>query len=108
MGMELITNPHALIAGDVIYVNRLVQPRGREEYWWKAFWIVKREAFGDQIECMVLKMHPDPEKDHRFIDFNEPLNKQVIQYLHPHDYPQGVAAMRIKHISLGTIKLGDG
>lgn len=106
MGMEIITSTTDLVPGDVLYVNKLVQPRGREEYWWRAFWIVKSVG-RSYVEAMVLKMHPDPDKDHRLIDFSDPAQRQVIQYLHPHDYPQGVAAMRIKHISLGTIKLGD-
>jgi hypothetical protein len=113
MPMEIIRSPVGLVAGDVLYISKLVRRGSPDEYWWRAYWIVKetrpnrRQPFAGCVECMVLKMHPDPDKDHQVIDFNEPLEHQVVQYLRPEDYPQGVAAMHMKHVLMGTIKLGD-
>jgi hypothetical protein len=107
--MEIIRSPADLVAGDVLYISKLVRPRDRDEYWWRAYWIVKaapRHKRQTWVEGMVLKMHPDPDKDHRLIDFDEKFETQVIQFLPENDHPQGVSAMRMKHIALGTIKLG--
>lgn len=104
--MDIITSTEGLVPGDVLYVSKLVQPRGGEEYWWRAYWIVKSCPTRHFIDLMLLKMHPDPEKDHRMFDFDACGDKQVIQYLHPDKYPQGVSAMKMKHVTLGTIRLG--
>ncbi len=106
MAMEIIRSPADLVAGDVLYVSKLVRRGSPDEYWWRAYWIVKRVSRW-YVDAMVLKMHPDPDKDHQMISFDEELATQVIQFLHEKDYPQGVAAMKMKHVHLGTIKLGE-
>lgn len=106
--MEIITSPDALVVGDVLFVCKMIEPRDREAYWWRAYWIVERKPWGrSYADLMLLKMNPDPDKDHRTFDFGECGPKQVIQYLHPDDYPQGVQAMRLKALTTGKIKLDD-
>lgn len=105
--MEIITSAADLVAGDVLYIAKLVEPRGKDPFWWRAYWIVEHPPkHARLVDCMLLKMHPDPDKDHRTFMFGEEPDKQVIQYLHPDEYPQGVQAMRTKAIMSGRIKIG--
>lgn len=103
--MEIITSAADLVVGDVLFVAKYIEPRGRDAFWWRAYWIVERVINARLVDLMLLKMNPDPEKDHRTFQFGDDAEKQVIQYLHPDDYPQGVQAMRIKNIAQGRIKL---
>ncbi len=104
--MEIITSARDLVVGDVLFIARKIVPRdGRDPFWWRAYWIVERVLNMTYVEVMLLKMHPDPEKDHRTFGLGDTPDEQIIQYLHPDEYPQGVQAMRIKHIQQGRIKL---
>lgn len=103
--MEIIKSAADLVVGDVVFVAKYIEPRGRDAFWWRAYWVVTRTINARLADLMLLKMNPDPDKDHRMFDFQDDPNKQVIQYLHPDDYPQGVQAIRAKHVMQGRIKL---
>ncbi len=119
--MERIDNARDLKPGDVLVVDVTLTDKhtGQDRVWRRyacvlgthTSKIITRTAGGStqvfrnihRFTLMTLKMHIDEAKDIREIDLRE---GREICYLLPEDkWPQGVIAMRMKHIHLGRIKL---
>lgn len=99
--------------GDVVQIAvRGTDKITGERYWWKRFacvtWVPKFSPVGaprPHFQALTLKMHVDLKSDLREIDLDD--ENQVVMLLPEHMWPQGVVAMRMKHIHLGNIKLGE-
>jgi hypothetical protein len=98
-----LTSTEGLEIGDVLQVAvRLIGKHDGQPYWWKTFRCVLELTFPGYARLLILKMHPDPDKDIR----DELINltpDRVFVKLEEHELPQGVLAMRMKHTSLGLI-----
>lgn len=100
-----LTSTRGLAIGDVLLVAvRLIGKSDGQPYWWKTFRCVLDVESATMARLMILKMHPDPDKDIRdeAIVFTP---ERVFTKVEEHEMPQGVLAMRMKHISLGLIQL---
>lgn len=73
-------------------------------FWWTTFRCILDvpDKGGRYCRLLSLKMNPDPDRDIREVD----IQKDVVCYIPPENWPQGVIAMRMKHITKGLIKLG--
>lgn len=102
---DRLDDARGLRPGDVCMVA--VQLRDRttgQPYWWKRFVCVLR-PMSRHCEMLSLKMHIDPDKDVRMVDFTQ----DVVTKVEENDWPQGVVAMRMKWIAKGLVKVaGDG
>ena len=97
--------------GDVVQIAvRLSDKITGERFWWKRFACVVqlpkpfKWGWATRFYALTLKMHPT-QADLREIDLDD--ENQVVMLLPEHMWPQGVVAMRMKHIHLGNIKLGE-
>lgn len=102
---ERLFDARALEPGDVVTVAVLMNAGTRDERWWTRFaCVLEKPVWSDEdVLVLSLKMHIDPEKDVRRVR----LQKDVVIKLPEDQWPQGVIAMRTKHIMLGNINL-DG
>lgn len=92
--------------GDVLMVAvQLADKRTGDPYWWRSFRCVLEVHNRLMATTVLLKLQPDLDKDVRDLPFGTSDQRLVIEYLPEHRWPQGVVAMRMKHISLGLIKL---
>lgn len=110
---ERVTDATTLKPGDVVTVAVELPDKQRrgQTFWWTRFGCVLRECwYGDCVDIVTLKMHIDEQKDIRMVD----VTRDVVMKLEEHEWPQGVLAMRMKHLLNGNIsldgkgKLGDG
>lgn len=108
---QIITNTNDLKPGDVLLVSiQLTDKQTGQDFWWKTFRVVMRKPITKHYaQLLILKMHPDFDKDLREIDFDPDASekKQVIQIVPEDAWPQGVIAMRMKLITLGKLKLSE-
>jgi len=96
-----------LKAGDVVAVAQLLTPRdGGNDYWWRTFRVVTKVHSSRFAALLILKLHPDMDKDLRLVDFGENPSKMVITQL-PEPFPQGVAALYMKALHKGWFKPGE-
>lgn len=101
-----IKTTEGLKPGDVLMVAKQITPHGGgEPYWWKSFRCVTVVEDKAYAELLVLKMVPDLDKDMRLVDFAAA--DHVITVLDIDKAPQGVVAMRMKHILKGLIVLDE-
>lgn len=100
-----LTTTRDLKVGDVLVVARqLADKRTGDPFWWKSFRVVLKPPINRRIvHVMTLKMHPEPDKDFWDVDLTD--DKNVVTLLPEDMQPQGVIAMRMKHILSGLIKL---
>lgn len=108
--MHVITSARDLKVGDVVQIS--VQLKDREDptktFWWKRFACVTDVSARFWFEALNLKLQIDLDKDLRKVDLRDGVNvrPQVVELLEESEIPQGPAAMRMKYIHLGLIKLG--
>lgn len=107
---SILKNTNSIKVGDVLLVSKqLTDKTTGQPYWWKTFRVVvsvmpvRRGGDGCFADLLILKMHPDLDKDLRTIDFTE--EGLVVQELPEDQHPQGVIAMRMKMIHKGIVKL---
>ena len=101
-----LSSTEGLRLGDVVQVSKLLRSKtDGHEYWWRSFRCVTRVTGKRSAQLLILKMHPDLDRDLYEVDFQE--RDQVIIKLPEESWPQGVIAIRTKHIMRGLIKLGD-
>lgn len=103
---DRLHNTEGLKAGDVVMVAvQLSDKVTGAPFWWKRFAVIYRTPRRVQAwaQMLTLKLHIDMNKDLREVDFE----KDVVTRVEEHAMPQGVAAMFMKHVSTGTIKV-DG
>lgn len=117
-----LSDTEGLQLGDVVQIAvQLTDKQTGQPFWWKRFacvvsleLVAQRSGFQTgpnkpirrrQFGAVTLKLHPDPDKDWRKISLEDPAN--VVTYLPPESWPQGVVAMRMKLIALGTIEIGE-
>lgn len=97
-----LTTAEGLEPGSVLLVSKYLTPRTGDPYWWKTFRVVLDvNRWG--VDTMILRMQIDEDKDFRQITI--PTEGEVCQLLSDSEVPQGVAAMLMKHISKGVIKV---
>ena len=99
-----LTTAENLKVGDVVQIA--VQLRDKttgQDFWWKRFAAVVRHNNSKHFEALTLKMHVDMDKDLRIIDLRS--DKQVVTWLPPEQWPQGVSAMHMKLVATGRLKL---
>ena len=102
---ERLTRTEGLKPGDVLMVAVELRDRTTgQPFWWKRFACVRSLAGRDHAELLSLKMYIDPDKDLRIVDFD----RDVVTWVPPETWPQGVIAMRTKWITKGLIPLGQG
>ena len=102
MSEERIENALLLNPGDVCVVAvELKDKQTGNPYWWKRFACVLDIGNRRYAAMLTLKLHPDIDKDVRDVD----VTQDVVMRLSEDSWPQGVVAMRMKHIALGLIKL---
>ncbi len=119
-----LTDTSTLKPGDVVQIAvKLKDKITGDDYWWRRFAVVTSVSAlrrfsaapngpkGTIFEALTLKMHPVVDRnadrsDHRLIDLTEA--NQVVTFLPPERHPQGVAAMRLKALTMGWVKLGEG
>jgi hypothetical protein len=100
---DRLTSARDLRAGDVCIVAvQLKDKTTGQPFWWKRF-VAVLKPMKRHAEMLTLKMHIDPDKDVRLVDFDQ----DVVTKVEEDAWPQGVLAMRMKWITLGVIKLGD-
>lgn len=107
--MDSISDPLTvtddLYAGDVVLVNKRLRDKTTgQDFWWKSFRVVMAQpVMRHYVELMVLKMHPT-EKDYQTV--RVPAEDTIVQKMPEAAWPQGVVAMRLKHLTTGLLKLG--
>ena len=101
-----------LKVGDVVQIAvQLVDDHGRP-YWWRRFAVVRRLIGNRAFESVNLKMNPNLDQndwrqcDVRTIHYGTDAKErpQVVTKLRE-PWPQGVAAMHMKYVTLGIIAL---
>jgi len=98
-----LTSTEGLEIGDVLMVAvKLVGKHDGKPYWWRTFRAVLDVRGKLYANLLILKMHPDPDKDIREeqIVFTP---ERVFTKVEEHELPQGVLAMRMKHTTTGLI-----
>lgn len=102
--MRRIFTTEGLKVGDVLKCSKQLKSRDTgEDYWWTNFRVVMAPPWSPKIfATLILKMNPDLDKDVREERIDD---KFVTEFLEPEEWPQGVVAMRTKHIMTGLIKL---
>lgn len=105
-----LTKVDHLQVGDVLLVAvQLTDKVTGQPFWWRRFTTVlqlpeeRRWGWDTHLTLVSLKMHIDPDKDIREVDLRQ--ENQVVTWIPPDQVPAGVAAMLMKHLALGTIKL---
>lgn len=102
---DMIRSTEGLTEGDVLLVAvQLSDKVSGAPFWWRRFCVVLRISNSTWATLMTLKMTIDPDRDVREVDFT----KDVITVVDEHQMPQGVAAMYMKHLTLGKFKRGGG
>lgn len=98
-----LTSADGLEIGDVLLCAvKLVGKHDGKDYWWKTFRAVLDTSPPFYARLLILKMHPDPDKDIRDERINF-THDRVFTKIEEHEMPQGVLAMRMKHVSTGLI-----
>lgn len=101
----------SLKVGDVVQIAVQLQDKiTRADFWWRRFAVVYDLHLRDimRFEALTLKLQPDMGKDLREIDLRTSLERQVVMWLPPERWPQGVIAMHTKYVLTGRIKIkGD-
>ncbi len=101
---DRITTTEGLKLGDVLLVAvELTDKVTGAPFWWRRFCTVMAVSNARWATLMTLKLHIDPDKDVREVDFS----KDVVTPVHEYQMPQGVAAIFMKHVTKGLIKVGD-
>lgn len=102
--MRRIFTTEGLRIGDVLKCSKQLKSRDTgEEYWWTSFRVVIASPWNRLVFItLILKMNPDPDKDVREERIDD---KFVAELLEPDEWPQGVVAMRTKHVMTGLIRL---
>lgn len=98
-----LTDAKGLQAGDVLMCAvRLLGKHDGKPYWWKTFRIVTEPPVGIYVRLMILKLHPDLDRDVRdeAIVFTP---ERVFTKVEEHEMPQGVLAMRMKALHTGLV-----
>lgn len=105
MSEERITDATDLNVGDVVTVaTELRDKRGPGTFWWTRFAVVASPAVSERFASLLsLKLQVDLDKDLRFVD----VTTDIVHRLPENRWPQGVVAMRMKHIHLGNIDLSS-
>lgn len=106
-----IVSTDEIRVGDVVQVAVQLVGSDGKSYWWKRFAVVTDLIGRWSFEALNLKMHPnrDPSdflSDCRmiFLKHNNKDRPQVVTKLRE-PWPQGVAAMYMKYLAKGWIKL---
>ena len=101
---DRIKTTEGLQPGDVVTCAvQLTDKTNGAPFWWTTFrCVLDLPPSKRYVRLLTLKMHPDVDKDVREVD----IDKDVVCKLEPDQWPQGVIAMRMKHITKGLIKLG--
>lgn len=105
---RLQTN-ETLRIGDVARVAvELTDKTTGAPWWWHTFRVVYRRpersfASGYHLTVLMLRLHPNMNKDLREID----MCKDVVMKLEPAHWPQGVSAMWFKLLHTGVIELDE-
>ncbi len=110
-----MVSTEGLKVGDVVQIAvQLLDRDTQKPFWWKRFAVVmsiprRLGRPSHRFQALTLKMHPDLDADLREVEFGTDANArpQVVTKL-PEPWPQGVAAMHMKLLAQGIIKLeGD-
>ncbi len=106
-----LTCVDGLAVGDVAMVAKQLTSKVHpyDTYWWRTFRVVLAPEWGGSIRgrylrSIIAKLNPDLDKDIRTEELGPTF---VVTRLEQHQYPQGVAAMLVKLIHLGTVQLDD-
>lgn len=101
--MILVERADQLKPGDVLIIEVPIKDRetGREHPWKRYACVV--ESKPRMIVALTLKMRPTV-RDQWMILFSSD-RRETIYKLDEDEWPQGVVAMRMKHIATGLIKL---
>lgn len=101
-----LEDTHDLKPGDVVqYSLHLLSKMTGELYWHTRFAAVTQVISRRSVEVLTLTLNPDPKYEPRTLDLHD--RKTVVLKLPEERWPQGVVAIRMKHILKGAIKLGD-
>lgn len=107
-----LTSTERLEVGDVVQVaTKLTERDTGREYWWRRFVVVTEvSGWGSGFMGLHLKLDPDMERDHRRFwlqsDPDDALDKpQVVTWLPPERWPQGINAIYMKLLTKGLFKL---
>jgi len=106
--VKIITSAADLAVGDVVQIaTQLIGKQDGQPFWWRRFACVT-DVLPHWFEALTLKLQVD-EKDRRNYELraDSPNSQQVVYLLTEDEIPQGVAAMKMKQIHLGNIKLGE-
>lgn len=111
-----LTDAEHLKVGDVVQIAvKLSRPDG--DFWWKRFAVVYEKNKRDRLAFMALnlKMEPnipdsawagdDRKSDLREIDLRDRRDEQVVTWLPPEKWPQGVVAMHMKYVLMRIISI---
>lgn len=92
--------------GDVVQYSLLLRSRTTgEPFWMTRFGAVTEVLPTLSLQVLTLVPHPDPKYEPRWLDLG---SADTVVVILPEDrWPQGVLAMRMKHVLTGAIKLGE-
>ena len=101
-----LTTTAGLKRGDVVqYSLQLRSRRDGEPFWHTRFAAVTDVLTATTVEVLTLVLAPDPRFDPRLLHLSS--KATVVTFLPEDRWPQGVMALRMKHIMKGAIKLGE-
>ena len=104
-----MTSNDGLKVGDVVEIAVMLQDKTTgQSFWWKRFAVDTRLVGKRILEALTLKMHPDMDKDLRMVSYalDDKERPQVVTRLRE-PWPQGVAAMHMKLLAQGVIRIAD-
>jgi hypothetical protein len=103
---EPLQTTEGLKPGDVVTYSLRIKPKsGEEPYWMTRFAAVVAVRGLRRLEVLTLVLHPDPKWEPRVLTLRS--DDTTVTFLPEDRWPQGVVAMRMKHIHTGRIRLED-
>ncbi len=99
-----LTNTDGLKPGDVVQYALELTKQG-QPFWFTRFAAVVSIESTKRLTVLTLVLHPDPKFEPRRMHLGT--TGVVVTFLPEEQWPQGVVAMRMKHIHTGLLKLGD-
>jgi hypothetical protein len=103
-----LTSTEGLKLGDVVQIAVQLRDDYGKLFWWKRFAVVVTlpKRSGDHFYALNLKLHPTQD-DVREVDFDTDGGRPQVVTKLEEPWPQGVAAMHMKLVAQGVIKIGE-